>query len=124
MASAVNWFDIPVSDIARAKTFYDTILGIQLEVTDSPMGKTAMFPSDWQRGEVGGAISEGQGSTPSATGTLVYLNGNPDLQPILDRVEAAGGKVLMPKTAIPMDAGYMALFIDSERDKVGLHSIG
>ena len=124
MASAVNWFDIPVSDIARAKTFYDTILGIQLEVTDSPMGKTAMFPSDWQRGEVGGAISEGQGSTPSATGTLVYLNGNPDLQPILDRVEAAGGKVLMPKTAIPMDAGYMALFIDSERNKVGLHSIG
>ena len=124
MASAVNWFDIPVSDIARAKTFYDTILGIQLEVTDSPMGKTAMFPSDWQRGEVGGAISEGQGSTPSATGTLVYLNGNPGLQPILDRVEAAGGKVLMPKTAIPMDAGYMALFIDSERNKVGLHLIG
>jgi predicted enzyme related to lactoylglutathione lyase len=114
MASAVNWFDIPAADIKRAKAFYDAILSIQLDVQDTPMGETAMFPADWQHGEIGGAISQGDNRTPSATGSLIYLNGNPDLQPVLDRIEPAGGKILMPKTAIGMDAGYFAVFTDSE----------
>ena len=124
MASAVNWFDIPVGDIQRAKAFYDTILGVQLEVQDTPTGKTAMFPADWQHGEIGGAISQNDVRTPSAAGSLIYLNANPDLQPILDRVEEAGGKILTAKTAVGMDAGYFALFTDTEGNTVGLHSIG
>jgi uncharacterized protein len=124
VASAVNWFDIPVADIGRAAKFYETILGIRLDVQDSPSGKTAMFPADWQNGEVGGSISQGEGLTPSATGSLIYLNANPDLKPVLDRVEGAGGRVVLPKTAIPMDAGHMAIFIDTEGNKVGLHSMG
>ena len=81
------------------------------------------FPSDWQQGEVGGAIVTGEGAVPSATGTAVFLNGNPDLQVMLDRVEGAGGKILMPKTAIGMEgAGHFAMIADTEGNTVGLHS--
>jgi len=125
MASAVNWFEIPATDIERAGTFYSTILDIQLEVVQMPTFKTAMFPVDMQQGETGGAISEGEGLAPSATGTLVYLNAQPDLQAVLDRVEAAGGKIVRPKTKVQMeDGGYYAVIADSEGNKVGLHSMG
>jgi predicted enzyme related to lactoylglutathione lyase len=61
---------------------------------------------------------------PSATGTAVFLNGDPDLQAMLDRVEGAGGKILAPKTAIGMGAGYFAMITDTEGNTVGLHSQG
>ena len=126
MPSAINWFQIPATDMERARTFYDTICGISLEKMES--GSDAMqmwgFPADWQKGEVGGAVISGQGAVPSATGTAVFLNCNPDLQTVLDRVEGAGGKVLMPKTAIGMDAGYFAMISDTEGNTVGLHSNG
>jgi predicted enzyme related to lactoylglutathione lyase len=81
------------------------------------------FPSDWRSGEVGGAVVSGEGAAPSATGTAVFLNGNPDLQAMLDRVEGAGGKVLVPKTAIGMEgAGHFAMIADTEGNTVGLHS--
>jgi predicted enzyme related to lactoylglutathione lyase len=71
------------------------------------------------------AIVAGEGAVPSATGTAVFLNANPDLQTLLDRVEGAGGKILMPKTAIGMeDAGYFAMISDTEGNTVGLHSQG
>jgi hypothetical protein len=125
MASAVNWFEIPATDIERASKFYSTILGIQLDVVQMPTFRTAMFPVDMQKGEIGGAISQGEDLTPSATGTLVYLNAQPDLQAVLDRVEAAGGKVVRPKTKVQMeDGGYYAVIADSEGNKVGLHSMG
>jgi len=61
---------------------------------------------------------------PSATdGPLIYLNGNPDLQIILDRVEAAGGKIIVPKTEINPDYGFMGVFIDTEGNRIGLHSV-
>lgn len=124
MSHALNWFEIPVSNFERAKKFYETIFGIQLFVVegDQPSG---MFPADWQKGEVGGSITAGDGYEPSDKGTLVFLNGGDDLGKVLDKVEGAGGKVVLPKTQIEMeDAGYMALFFDSEGNKVGLHSQG
>ena len=125
MASAVNWFEIPATDIERARRFYSTILGVQLEVVQLPTFKTAMFPVDMQQGETGGAISQGEGLTPSATGILVYLNAHPDVQSVLDRVEAAGGKIVRAKTKVQMeDGGYYAVIADSEGNKVGLHSMG
>jgi len=121
MENALNWFEIPVTDITRAKTFYNTIFGFELvamEVTEGyPM---AMFPVE--KG-VSGAIIQGEGYAPGTEGSLVYLNGGDDLQNVLDRVEAAGGQVLMPKTGIG-ENGFMAYFLDSEGNKVGLHSMG
>lgn len=124
MAHAINWFDIPVADFDRAKTFYETIFGIQLFVPEGPQ-ETAMFPADWENGEIGGSISAGDDFVPSDKGTTVFLNGGEDLSSVLAKVEGAGGKVIMPKTEIPMEgAGYMALFLDTEGNKIGLHSNG
>jgi predicted enzyme related to lactoylglutathione lyase len=72
---------------------------------------------------VGGAIVHGGGVTPSTEGTTVYLNGGDDLAPILSRVEPAGGSIAVPKTEIGNDFGFFALFIDTEGNKVGLHSM-
>ncbi len=126
MAPAITWFHIPATDMARAKAFYETISGSSLEKLESPPGMEMWsFPADWRAGEISGAIVCGEGAVPSATGTAVFLNSNPDLQTVLDRVEAAGGKILVPKTAIGMeDAGHFAMIADTEGNTVGLHSQG
>ena len=124
MPSAINWFQIPASDITRAKTFYETICGFPLEKTEMPNMEMWSFPADRKSGEVGGALVAAAGAVPSATGTAVFLNGDPDLRVMLDRVEGAGGRVLVPKTAIGMDAGHFAMIADTEGNTVGLHSQG
>lgn len=122
MKNAINWFEIPVKNFDKAKKFYDTILGSELQVMEAMGMKSAFFPADLQNGGIGGCIIQGNGYEPSATGSLVYLNGGEDLSVPLSKVEAAGGKILMPKTAIGQN-GFMAHFIDSEGNKVALHSM-
>lgn len=124
MSHAISWFEIPASDLARAKRFYESILQATMMEPPPAMGlKMAFFAADWQHGEIGGGIAQGEGEVPAAVGTVVYLNAGEDLSQVLGRVEAAGGKVVMPKTKIPMeDTGYIALFLDTEGNKVGLSS--
>ena len=126
MAPAITWFQIPATDMARATKFYETICDLKLEPLDVGSGmQMAGFPADRSAGEISGAIVCGQGAVPSATGTAVFLNADPDLQVVLDRVEAAGGGILMPKTAIGMEgAGHFAMIADTEGNTVGLHSQG
>ncbi|MFN3304102.1 MAG: VOC family protein [Roseateles sp.] len=121
MAQALNWFEIPVADFARAKGFYETVLGIAIEPMQMGPLTMGMLATDPQA--VGGALVHGDGNEPSDRGTLVYLNGGDDLAPLLARVEAAGGKVLVPKTEIGNGFGFFAHFLDSEGNKVGLHSM-
>lgn len=118
---AINWFEIPVTDFARAKAFYETVLGRPIETMTmgpSTMGFLSMGPDS-----VGGAIVQEEGATPSRSGTLVYLNGGDDLAPTLARVEGAGGSVAVPKTDIGSGFGFFAHFIDTEGNRVGLHSM-
>ena len=124
MPSAISWFQIPATDIARAKKFYETVCGLELEqLLASPGMEMWGFPADWEKGEISGALVCGEGAVPSATGTAVFLNADPDLQVMLDRVEAAGGRIIIPKTAIGMDgAGAFAMIADTEGNTVGLHS--
>ena len=84
-----------------------------------------MFPLDDMMKGVGGALVFTNGfHKPSTTdGPLIYLNGNPDVQNILDKVEAAGGKIMMPKTEISPEYGFMALILDTEGNRIGLHSV-
>ncbi len=126
MPSALNWFQIPAADGTRARAFYETVCGVELtELPGGPDMQMWAFPTDWRQGEIGGAIVCGEGAVPSATGTMVFLNGDPDLQAVLDRVEPAGGRILMSKTLIDMeDAGYFAIIADTEGNTVGLHSRG
>ncbi len=120
--NALNWFEIPASDITRAKKFYETVFDIKMEQMEMMGIKMAMFPGDGMNGKVGGAVAEGQMYKPAANGSIIYLNANPDLGLALGRVEAAGGKVNMPKTQITPEIGYMAFFTDSEGNTVGMHS--
>jgi hypothetical protein len=124
MAHAISWFEIPAANFERAKAFYEKVFATKLFVPD-PKQMMAMFPSDWQKGEVGGAVAQRPNFEPSNKGVLVFLNGGDDLAVPLGRVQAAGGKVILPKTKIDMaDAGYMAIFVDVEGNTVGLHSMG
>jgi len=126
MTSAISWFEIPVTDLNRAQEFYETIFGIQLIPMDLPNIKMRMFPIDDPMTGIGGALADTGGTfhKPSATeGPLVYLNANPDVQQVLDKVEAAGGKVMLPKTEISPEYGFMGVFIDSEGNRIGLHSV-
>ena len=125
MKSAISWFEIPSKDLDRATKFYEEIFGISLIPMDLPDIKMRMFPVEDQMTDIGGAIVYSEAfHKPSATdGPLIYLNGNPDVQKVLDKVEAAGGSVMVPKTEISPEYGFMAVIIDTEGNRVGLHSI-
>lgn len=120
--NALNWFEISVADINRAKKFYETIFGIQMDVQEMMGMQMAFFPAEDMNGKVSGGLVQGPMHKPSADGAKIYLNGNPDLADALSKVEAAGGQVVMPKTKISDDIGYMAVFVDSEGNGVALHS--
>ena len=122
--NAISWFDIPTTDLDRAQKFYETIFGITMTRLNLPNLKMSMFPIEDPMG-IGGALTFAEGFyKPSATdGPLVYLNGNPDVQVVLDKVEKAGGKIMVPKTQISPEYGYMAVIIDSEGNRIGLHSV-
>jgi len=123
--NAISWFEIGTSDLNRATKFYETIFGVTLTPLDLDNIKMRMFPLENMMTNVGGAIVDSGGfHKPSATdGPLVYLNGNPDVQNVLDKVEAAGGKIMVPKTMISPEYGFMAVILDSEGNRIGLHSI-
>ena len=121
MPNALNWFEIPVIDFSRAKTFYEKVLDIAIE--PMVMGPVTMGMLSSDQNAVGGAIVYGDGGSPSQNGTLVYLNGGDDLAPMLARVAEAGGTVVVPKTEIGNGFGFFAHFIDTEGNKVGLHSM-
>ena len=120
--NAINWFEIPIADLERAQKFYETIFGMQLIPMDLPGLKMRMFPTDDVKGASGALIFAPEFYQPSANGTMVYLNGNPDLQNVVDKIEAAGGTIVMPKTAITPEIGFMAVMMDTEGNRVALHS--
>jgi hypothetical protein len=119
--NALNWFEIPATDISRAKNFYESIFEIKMEEMENPGMKYAMFPFDPSAAKIAGGLAQSPMHTPGSTGSIIYLNANPDLQNVLDRIEKAGGKVTMPKTSIGQN-GFMALFIDTEGNTMALHS--
>lgn len=121
MANAINWFEIPAKNFERAKTFYETVLNIKMLIPFEGM-KYAMFPADMQNGETGGGLVEEQGYEPSQAGTLIYLNGGEDLSVPLSRVEAAGGTIMIPKKSIGTN-GFMAIFTDTEGNRIAFHSM-
>ena len=122
-ANALNWFEIPAKDITRAKKFYESIFNVQMADMPEMMGmKMTGFPAEMGNGKVSGALAQSQMHKPSTDGAVVYLNANPSIQNVIERIEKNGGKVVMPKTQISPEIGYMAFFTDTEGNKVGLHA--
>lgn len=124
MVSTLNWFEIPATDFKRATAFYAAVLNVQIVEDPSPAMQYAYLPAHPQKEGYGGAIASGENFKPSATGTTIYLDGGEDLSVPLSRVAGAGGTIILPKTSIGGNRGFIALFIDSEGNKVGLHSVG
>lgn len=121
MTNAINWFEIPVADFERARGFYSEIFDYEMPSQQMGENMLGFLPFEMGKG-VGGAIIHGDSYKPTRDGALVYLNGGDDLAVVLGRIEGAGGSVLMGKTLITDDIGYFALFVDSEGNRVALHS--
>lgn len=122
LKSAVNWFEIPALDFERAVRFYSTIYAFEMPTRD--MGHIQMGFFQHQPGAgTGGAVVHGEHYIPSTDGTRVYLNAGEDLAPVLARVTSAGGKVLVDKTQLSPEIGYIAVIEDTEGNRVNLHSM-
>ena len=119
MENRVVWFDIPVSDLNRAKEFYSKVFEVEMIENEMGPNKMAMFP--FEPNIASGALVQGPDYKPSANGTVIYLNGGEDLSVPLARVEEAGGTVLLDKMSIG-EYGFIAYFLDSEGNKVAINS--
>lgn len=117
--SYVSWFEIPAQNFQRAVAFYNVVYEIELHCLEMNGYYMGLFP---EVNGVGGAVIAGEGCIPSDHGPILYLNAGDDLNTMLFRVESAGGRVLMGKTPIGETGGYFALFMDSEGNKLALHS--
>ena len=118
--NVVNWFEIPVADMPRAKKFYKSLLNVELQDLPMPGMQLSSFPMV-QGGEyAAGALAQSENHIPSANGTTVFFACE-DVSDQLGRVESLGGKVVVPKTSIG-EHGFIAHIMDSEGNKVALHS--
>lgn len=120
MNTPICWFEIPTTDLDRATTFYEAAFAIALRRDSCGGHPMALFP--YAEPNPGGALVAMPEMAPCDNGTLIYLNGGDDLSNVLKRIPAAGGKVVMEKTCIGEEIGHIALFIDSEGNRVGLFS--
>ncbi len=119
----VGWFEIYVQDLDRAKRFYEQVLGIELSKLESPMPPLEMlaFPMNMETGGASGALAKMEGCPSGGMGTLVYFTCE-DCATEVSRVESAGGTICKPKFSIG-PYGFIALVIDTEGNRVGLHSL-
>ena len=120
--NSLNWFEIPALDIDRSKNFYETIFDIKMEPMEMGETKMAFFPWTPGSGKATGAIAQSAQHQPSAEGSVIYLNANPNMDNVLARVESAGGKVMVPKMSIG-ENGNIAFIMDTEGNNVGIHSV-
>ncbi len=120
MGNLINWFEIPATDLKRASEFYKKVLGGDLHQQEMMGIKMAFLPMDGEG--VGGALCQGDGYTPSQESSILYLNGGEDLSEPLSKVESAGGKIIMEKSKISDEIGFMAIFLDTEGNRMAFHS--
>ena len=121
--NAIDWFEIPVRNMNRAAAFYEALLGTTIRRETIGPNTLGVFTYDVEQG-VGGCLLAGDNvPAPSLDGSLVYLNAGPSLDAVVARVEAAGGRVLVPKVTLPGDMGCFVHIADTEGNRVGLHAL-
>lgn len=114
-----NWFELPVHDLSRAVKFYSHLFSVEFEIKEQGEYSMSLFPQEIGGG---GALMKGPGSVPSEYGPLIYLNANDKIPAMLARVEEAGGRIILEQTTINEEMGSFALYIDSEGNRLALHS--
>ena len=123
MANAVNWFEMPVNDINRAKEFYAKVFDVEFFEREFFGTKMAFFPGDMDAPNISGALVQGETYVPSKEGSMVYFHCPQDVNIQLERIRENGGTVINEKTDLGEDMGFIAHFIDTEGNRVGLHSM-
>lgn len=126
--NAISWFEIPVLNLAKAQQFYEAVLQCNMRLENMGPSEGAIFPYDEAAGGVGGALICGPSAPVTATGlgtgVLIYFDGGKHtLDSLVQRAVAAGGRVAMPRTALPPGLGFIACIFDLDGNKVGLHSL-
>lgn len=121
MKNLISIVEIPVADFPRAVTFYKGILAVTIQEMEMDGVTMGVIPN--AEGTVNVVLAKGGDYKPTADGAVLYLNAGKDLQTMLDKVKQHGGQILVPKTMISPEMGYFALFIDTEGNKLGLHSV-
>lgn len=121
MKNTISIVEIPTQDFQRAITFYQSVLEVNLEQVQMGDVCMALFPNDGNPPFV--SLVNGADYKPSPDGAVVYLNAGEDLQPVLKRIERHGGTTIVSKTEIAPDMGHYALFMDTEGNRFGLHSV-
>lgn len=117
---AIAWFAIPVTDRARARAFYSTVLDIEMPDFPTPMGTCSVFPQV-DTGGVSGSLNDFMNAKPSQdSGVTIWLS-TADVQAALDKVEAAGGQILSGRESIG-EFGFIAMIVDTEGNRIGLHA--
>jgi predicted enzyme related to lactoylglutathione lyase len=122
-ANIVGWVEVPVQEMDRAIAFYETVFGFVLQRHNLGVLDMAWFPSVHNGPGAQGSLVKSSHYKPSQDGILIYFAApSGDLSLELSRVEAAGGKVLRAKTQISPEHGFMGLIVDSEGNRIALHS--
>ncbi len=122
--NVVGWFEVPVLDLDRAVEFYETVFDLKLQRQQAGPLAMALFPAlEEGAGSPGSLVCFEQFYQPRDNGPLLYFTAHSgDLANELSRVAAAGGTVLMEKKLIAEDVGYMGLFLDTEGNRIAMHS--
>lgn len=123
MKNAISWFEIPTTRLDKAQAFYEAILAHPMRQESMGSSEGAVFAYDEQSGGIGGALLM-ETTTPlsAQSGTIVYLDASPSLDAALERVQAAGGKIALPRQTLPDGLGVFAHIIDLDGNRIGLHA--
>jgi predicted enzyme related to lactoylglutathione lyase len=123
MKNAITWFEIPSTQLGKAQAFYEAVLECTMRREAMGPSEGAVFPYEAQEG-VGGAILAGPTApAPASGGTLIYLDASPSLDAALARALKAGGKIALPRQALPPGMGFFAHITDLDGNRVGLHAL-
>ena len=124
MKNAISWFEIPTVQLDKAQAFYEAVLGCALRREAMGPSVGAVFPYDKAGDGVGGALMCGPTAPVLGSGgTLVYLDASPSLDAALARATEAGGKIALPRQALPPGLGFFAHIVDPDGNRVGLHAL-
>ena len=127
MKNAISWFEIPSTQLDRAQAFYEAVLNCKMRREAMGPSEGAIFPyraGDGDNAGVGGAVLAGPTApAPASGGTLVYLDASPSLDAALARVAKAGGKIALPRQALPPGLGFFAHITDLDGNRIGLHAL-
>lgn len=119
----ITWFEIPVTNMNRAKKFYEKVFDIQISLHDMEGVQMGWFPNKNTSGVATGTlIHAGENYKPSKDGVLIYFSCD-DVANEISRVEDAGGEIVFNKKEISENNGYMAYFMDPEGNRIALHSM-